>query len=50
VLPRDSLTVDVAATSWGERLLCPTVETGPLQRFVEAYRNKGPERVDHPPV
>ena len=50
VLPRDSLTVDVAATAWGERLLCPAVETGPLQRFVEAYRNKGPERVDHPPV
>ena len=50
VVPHASLTVPVAATAWGERLLCPTVAGGSLRQFVEAYRNKGPERVEHPPL
>jgi len=50
VVPRASLSGQVALTAWGERLLCPTVETGPIQEFIDAYANKGPERIEHPPV
>jgi hypothetical protein len=47
VVPRASLPQRVAATAWGERLLCPGVEKGPLGEFIESYRNKGPERIPH---
>ncbi|MEO7443063.1 MAG: DUF3105 domain-containing protein, partial [Acidimicrobiales bacterium] len=50
VVPRATLTGQVAATAWGERLLCPTLEAGPLREFVKAYANKGPEPVPHPEV
>lgn len=45
--PRQSLPVPVAATAWHHRLLCDTAEVEALRRFVDAYRNKGPERVPH---
>ena len=48
VVPRASLKVKVAATAWGERLLCPQVEPASLTEFVKIYRNKGPEPVEHP--
>jgi hypothetical protein len=47
VVPRDDLPVPVAATAWGQRLLCQRVEPGPLTSFIKAYRNKGPERIPH---
>lgn len=50
VVPRPSVPGQVAATAWGERLLCPTAEAGALREFIEAYRNKGPEAIEHPPI
>lgn len=49
VVPRASLPsgTEVAATAWGERLLCKNAELGPLTDFVEKYRNEGPEKVPH---
>lgn len=47
LVPRQSLPVTVAATAWHQRLLCDTAEVESLRRFVDAYRNKGPERVPH---
>ncbi|HUP69018.1 MAG TPA: DUF3105 domain-containing protein [Acidimicrobiales bacterium] len=49
VVPRASLpaSTKVAATAWGERLLCQNAELGPLTDFVEKYRNQGPEKVPH---
>lgn len=49
VVPRASLpaSTEVAATAWGERLLCQNAELGPLTDFVEKYRNQGPEKVPH---
>lgn len=43
--PRPSLEVPVAATAWHRRLLCGEVEPKTLRRFIDAYVNKGPERV-----
>ncbi|HUR17833.1 MAG TPA: DUF3105 domain-containing protein [Acidimicrobiales bacterium] len=49
VVPRDTMPAgtNVAATAWGERLLCNNAEIGPLTDFVEKYRNEGPEKVPH---
>lgn len=43
MVPRPSLKVKVAATSWGKRLLCPEVEPSRLAEFVRLYRNDSPE-------
>ena len=43
VVPRPSLGVKVAATSWGRRLLCGEVEPETLSEFVDLYRNQSPE-------
>lgn len=45
LLPRRSMQTPVAATAWHRRLLCESVEEPSLRRFIERYRNKGPERV-----
>lgn len=45
ILPRPTMETAVAATAWHRRLLCPDVEEASVRRFVERYRNKGPERV-----
>ena len=49
LVPRESLPPDrpVAATAWHRRLLCSEVDAAALDRFVSAYRNKGPEKVEH---
>lgn len=47
VVPRPSLPVPVAATAWNRRLLCGELEEEPLSRFVDAYRNQGPEKIAH---
>lgn len=47
VVPRPTLSTPVAATAWGNRLLCRTAEPDPLDLFVREYRNKGPEKVPH---
>ena len=44
IVPRLSLDVDVAATAWHRRLLCPSLEEGPLRAFIQGYRDKGPEK------
>ncbi len=48
LVPRPSLPMPVAATAWERRLLCDSVEVPALDRFVTSYRNKGPEKVEHP--
>ena len=47
LVPRPSLSEPVAATAWGRRLLCSETDIAALERFVTAYRNKGPEKVEH---
>lgn len=44
-VPRESLEQPVAATAWHRRLLCERPDVAALDRFVAAYRNKGPEKV-----
>ena len=46
VVPRTSLPTPVAATAWHRRLLCPSFEAGPVEQFIRAFRDKGPEKVD----
>ena len=45
VAERADLPVPVAATAWGQRLLCQQAEAGPLQRFVDEHVGNGPEDV-----
>ena len=47
LVPRESLSRPVAATAWHRRLLCSRVDVEALDRFVVAYRNKGPEKIPH---
>lgn len=48
LVPRASLTdKPVAATAWHRRLLCTRPDTEALEKFITAYRNKGPERIPH---
>jgi hypothetical protein len=47
VVPRASLPTPVAASAWHKRLQCPAVESDVLSRFVEEFRNDGPEAVSH---
>lgn len=45
LLPRPTMEPGVATTAWHRRLLCESTEEPALRRFIERYRNKGPERV-----
>ena len=45
VVPRPTLTTPVAATAWGRRLICDSVEPAALDLFTRTYRDKGPERL-----
>lgn len=45
VAERASLATPVAATAWGQRLLCDEVEPEVLDRFAEAHVGNGPENV-----
>ena len=46
LLPRASLgETQVAATAWHRRLICERPEVEAIERFITAYRNKGPEKV-----
>ncbi len=45
VVERASLSVPVAATAWGQRLLCGAFEPEVLQRFVDERVGDGPEDV-----
>lgn len=47
VVARQSLPTPVAATAWHKRLLCQRTERAALARFVDEYRNDGPEDVPH---
>ena len=46
VVERASLTTPVAATAWGQRLLCGEVEPAALKRFVTERVGDGPEDVE----
>ena len=46
VAERPSLPVPVAATAWGQRLLCGEVEPAALDRFAEEHVGNGPEDVE----
>lgn len=50
LVERAGMRVPVAATAWERRLLCQVVELDALTAFADAYVNKGPEKVPHPPV
>lgn len=43
VAERPTLPVPVAATAWGQRLLCSSGEPDALERFADTYIGKGPE-------
>jgi len=45
-IPRPSLPTPLAATAWHRRLLCPQDigVQGPIDNFVRAFRDKGPEK------
>lgn len=45
VVERDGMTVPVAATAWGKRLLCTRAEAAPLEAFAAEYIGGGPEDV-----
>ena len=45
VVERPSLSTPVAATAWGQRLLCGQVEPDALKRFVAERVGDGPEDV-----
>jgi hypothetical protein len=45
VVPRATLPTPVAATAWGRRLLCGSVEPAALDLFTRSYRDKGPEKL-----
>ena len=45
VVERDAMSVPVAATAWGKRLLCTKAVAAPLEAFAAAYIGKGPEDV-----
>ena len=48
LVPRPSLgETPVAATAWHHRLICERPDVEALERFITAYRNKGPEDVPH---
>ena len=47
LVPRAALPVRVAATAWHQRLLCDEVDPAVLARFIDEYRNNGPERIPH---
>jgi hypothetical protein len=47
VVPHVGAQPAVAATAWGTRLLCGTVEPAALRAFITEFRDKGPERVPH---
>jgi hypothetical protein len=46
VAERTGLPVPVAATAWGQRLLCQEVEPEALETFFDEYVGKGPEDVE----
>lgn len=46
VVPRPTLTTAVAATAWHRRLLCPSFEREPIDRFIRSFRDKGPEKLE----
>ncbi len=43
VAERADLSVPLAVTAWGQRLLCKQTETGPLQPFFDKHVGNGPE-------
>ena len=45
VAERDGMSTPVAATAWGQRLLCGEVEPDVLDRFAEEHVGNGPEDV-----
>ena len=45
VVERASMSTPVAATAWGQRLLCGQVEPDALKRFVTERVGNGPEDV-----
>lgn len=47
VVQRPSLSVPVAATAWGHRLLCNPADAATLADFVEERRNQAPEKIPH---
>jgi hypothetical protein len=45
VAERAGMSTPVAATAWGQRILCGEAEEEPLARFAQEYIGKGPEQV-----
>ncbi len=47
MVPRASIETPVAATAWHARLLCDQPEVDTIERFINTFVNRGPERVPH---
>jgi hypothetical protein len=47
VVERPKLSVPVAATAWGHRLLCQRADPAELAEFVRTRRNQAPEKIRH---
>ncbi len=44
MVPRDSLDVPIALTSWGRLLKLQTIDEGQIKNFMETNENRGPEK------
>jgi hypothetical protein len=47
VVERSAMDKPVAATAWGNRLLCDGVNSAALGNFVQHFRNQAPEKIPH---
>jgi hypothetical protein len=47
LVERSNMDRPVAATAWGHRMLCNSVNTGALSAFIVDNRNEGPEKIPH---
>ncbi len=47
MVPRPSIGTPVAATAWHARILCGGLEVDTVEKFINTFVNKGPEKVPH---
>jgi hypothetical protein len=44
IVPRSSLRGEIAVTAWHHRLLCKRIDAAAIAKFIEDFRDKGPEK------
>ena len=47
MVPRPSIGTPVAATAWHARIQCGGLEVDTVEKFINTFVNKGPEKVPH---